>query len=192
LPQNRKNRLIQEYSLNEKEAEIFVYYKDLGEYFEKVISELPSGLTQDNLLRLIKLTANYLISDLQGLLKGQLVTDKTFFITPENFAEFITLIHEDKISSKIAKMVLLEMFKSGADPSNIVEEQGLSQITDKSQIENVVQEVVSQNEKVVQEYLAGKETVLQFLVGQVMAKTKGRVNPQLAQEALKEALTKIR
>ena len=208
LPVARKNRLMQEYALTCKEAELFVYYKSLGEYFEKVVSELPPNLMKENLLRMIKLSSNYLITDLRGLLKGKSVIrtvakDKDedlssspacgkFLITAENFAEFIVLIHEDKISSKIAKIVLLEMFKTGADPSNIIEEQGLVQITDKAQIEEVAKEVISQNKKVAEDYAKGKETALQYLVGQVMTKTKGKANPQMAEALLKDILTKIK
>jgi len=192
LPASRRERLKREYALTDKEAELFVYYKDLGEYFEKVVSELPSNLPKENLSRLIKLSANYLITDLQGLLKGRSVADKDFLIVPENFAEFIVLIYDGKISSKIAKQVLSEMFKTGADPSNVVEEKELVQITDKAQVEVIVKEVISQNQKALEDYKEGKETALQYLIGKVMAKTKGRANPQMAEMILKEILTKIK
>ncbi len=190
LPQKRKERLQKEYGLLDKEAEILVYNKNLGEYFEKVISELPSKLPRENLLKLIKLSANYLISDLQGLLSGTTVIAKDFLITPDNFADFIGLIYDNKISSKIAKQVLAEMFKTGADPTHIIEEQDLSQVSDKSEIEKIVQEVIENNPKVVAEYKLGKTNAFQYLIGQVMAKTKGRANPQLVGEILKQKLTK--
>jgi len=192
LPASRRERLKREYALTNKEAELFVYYKDLGEYFEKVVSELPPSLSKKDLSRLIKLSSNYLITDLRGLLKGQSVKDKDFLITPENFAEFINLIHDGKISSKIAKQVLLEMFQTGADPSNVIEEKGLVQITDKAQIEEAVKEVISQNKKALEDYKAGKGTAVQYLIGQIMARTKGRANPQMAESLLKELLTKIK
>ncbi|MDP2967532.1 MAG: Asp-tRNA(Asn)/Glu-tRNA(Gln) amidotransferase subunit GatB [bacterium] len=207
LPTQRSKRLKKEYGLLDKEAEIFVYHKDLGEYFEKVVSELPPNLSQEKLSKLIKLTSNYLISDLQGLLKGQSVTErsevkkrakpsspaaKKFLITPENFAEFITLIYDGKISSKIAKMVLLEMFKTGADPSNIIEEKGLTQIIDETEIEKIIEEVINNNPKPIEDYKSGKETAFQFLVGQIMAKSKGKANPQMVNRLLKEILTKIK
>jgi aspartyl-tRNA(Asn)/glutamyl-tRNA(Gln) amidotransferase subunit B len=207
LPTQRRERLKKEYGLLDKEAEIFVYHKDLGEYFEKVVSELPPNLSQEKLSKLIKLTSNYLISDLQGLLKGQSVTERSevkkrakpsspaankFLITPENFAEFITLIYDGKISSKIAKMVLLEMFKTGADPSNIIEEKGLTQITDKTEIEKIIEEVINNNPKPVEDYKSGKETAFQFLVGQIMAKSKGKANPQIVNEILDKILAKLK
>jgi len=196
LPQQRRERLAKEYQLGENSIEILVYNKDLGEYFEKVISELPPNLPRENLLESIKLATNYIITDLQGLLKGVSVSDEGFLITPENFAEFITLITErgeqGKISSKIAKMVLEEMFKTGADPSHIIEEKGLVQITDFSEIEKIVKEVISKNKKTVEDYKKGKENALQFLIGQVMAASKGRASPQIVNKLLKEKLAKIK
>ncbi len=190
LPVHKKERFKREFELDDKTVDILIYNKPLGEYFEKVISELPSKLKKDDLAKMIRLSCNYLISDLQGLLKGELISDAKFLITPEDFAEFIDLIYQGKISSKIAKMVLEEMFRTGGDPSNIIEEKGLVQISDEGEIEKVIGEVIKANPKVVEDYKAGKETALQFLVGQVMAKTKGKANPQSANKLLKESLTK--
>jgi aspartyl-tRNA(Asn)/glutamyl-tRNA(Gln) amidotransferase subunit B len=185
LPQQKRERFAREYQLKKKETiEFFVYNKDLGEYFEKVVSELPPNLSKENLSQLIKLTSNYIITDLQGLLKNASVVGKDFLITPENFAEFITLIYEGKISSKIAKKILSEMFSTGADPSNIIEREGLIQIKDKAEIEKIVKEVISKNQKAVLDYKKGKENAFQFLIGQVMAQTKGKANPQIVKKLL--------
>ena len=197
LPQQRRKRFYKEYQLDEKNIEIFVYNKDLGEYFEKVISELPPNLPKENLLQLIKLTSNYIITDLQGLLKSAPLDRArearylTGLITPENFAEFITLIFEEKISSKIAKMVLSEMFKTGADPSHIIEEKDLSQITDESEIEKIIKEVISKNQKVVEDYKKGKTNAFQYLIGQVMAATRGKVNPGMTSKLLTKLLKDV-
>ena len=192
LPQHRRLRFAREYELDEKSIEFFVYNKDLGEYFEKVVSELPPRLPRDVLLKQIKLVSNYIITDLQGLLKEKSVVGEDFLITPENFADFIILISEGKISSKIAKMVLEEMFKTGADPSHIIEEKGLVQISDKSEIEQVIKEVILRNPKAVEDFKKGKNNAFQFLIGQIMAETKGRANPQLVKEELLKLLTKIK
>jgi len=192
LPQERRERLAREYGLAERNIEIFVYNKDLGEYFEKVVSEFGSNLPKEKLFKLIKLAANYLISDLQGLLKVNPVANNRFLITPENFAEFITLIQEDTISSKIAKQVLAEMFKNGADPSQIIEEKGLTQITDEAEIEIIIKEVTSKNPKAVKDYELGKANAFQYLIGQIMAQTKGKANPQLVRDILRKTLTKTK
>lgn len=192
LPQQRKTRLKRDYGLDEKSVEIFVYNKNLGEYFEKVISELPPKIPKNQLPRLIKLATNYLITDLQGLLKGASVPGVDFLITPENFAEFITLIYKDKISSKIAKIILAEMFKTGADPSHIIEEKELVQISDLAEIEKIVKEVISENQKAVEDFKKGKENAFQFLIGQVMAASRGKVNPKLARAVLTKLLSLLK
>ncbi len=195
LPQQRKERLKKEYNLDKKTADIFVANKDLGEYFEKVMSELRNWvkaiekeITEKESKKLTKLATNYILTDLQGLLKGASVEGEDFFITPENFAEFINLIYEGKISSKIAKKVLEEMFSTGADPSHIIEEKGLSQIEDTGEIEKIIKDVISKNKKAVDDYKKGKQTALQFLVGQVMAQTRGRANPDTVNQLLKKLL----
>ena len=190
LPSQKRERLKREYGLDEKAIEILTISKDLGEYFEKVISEFEPRLSAEKLQSLIKLVTNYLITDVQGLLKRIYFCEEDFKITPENFAEFISLIQEGKISSKIAKIVLEEMFKTGADPSHIIEEKGLSQMTDKSEIEKVIREVISKNSKAIEDYKKGKENVLQFLVGQVMAQTRGRAKPEIVSQLLKELISK--
>ena len=189
LPQQKRERLRREYELDEKSIDFFVFNKDFGEYFEKVVSEFDPRLPHPKIFNLIKLATNYLITDLQGLLKGASVSGEDFLITPENFAEFITLIYEGKISSKIAKMVLGEMFKTGADPSHIIEEKGLIQITDTATIEKIIKEVISKNQKAVEDFKKGKAHAFQYLIGQIMAQTKGKASPPIVRDILKKTLT---
>jgi aspartyl-tRNA(Asn)/glutamyl-tRNA(Gln) amidotransferase subunit B len=193
LPQQKRERFKREYGISEKAIEIFVKDKDFGDYFEKVVSEFEPNLPKEKLSRLIKLATNYLTTDLLGLLKGAPHQDiGGGLITPENFAQFITLIEEGKISSKIAKIVLEEMFKTGADPSHIIEEKGLILITDEAEIEKIVRHVISENQKAISDFKKGKETALQFLIGKIMAKTKGKANPKIAREVLTKILKEIK
>jgi aspartyl-tRNA(Asn)/glutamyl-tRNA(Gln) amidotransferase subunit B len=197
LPQEKRERFKKEYGLDEKESEVLIRNKKMCDYFEKAVSELGDWLKtvegcqemcDEKLFKVVKLASNYLTSDLQGIMGG--LSFEKLLITPENFAEFITLIYKGKISSKIAKMVLIEMFKTGADPSHIIEDQGLSQITDISEIEIIVKDTVSSNPEVAKDYYSGKENALQYLIGQVMAKSRGKANPQTVKELLKNILTK--
>ena len=199
LPQSKRVRFKNEYHLLDKQIEIFVQNKDLGEYFEKVSSELKDWLksiemkpkiSESEQNRLTKLCANYIVTDLQSLLKGAAVLGEDFLITPENFAEFITLIYTGKISSKIAKIILTEMFRTGADPSHIIEEEELVPIEDIVEIERIAKEIILKNPKPTQDYKKGKEAALQFLIGQLMKESQGRVNPQKAREVLKKLLKK--
>lgn len=188
LPFNKRTRLSDEYKLDEDSVEFFVYNKDLGEYFEKVVSEFEPNLAKDKLHGLITLAANYMITNLQSLLKEKGVEGEDFLITPENFAEFIGLIENKTIMSKVAKTILLEMFQTGADPSNIIEEKGLTQMTDKDKIVGIVRNIISTNQNAVEDFKKGKGNAIQFLIGQVMAETKGRVDPKTAERILKENL----
>jgi len=199
LPNQRHQRFAKEYHLSEKEIVLYVSQRDLGNYFEKVASELTnwvaekfeSGLAPEEFQKLTKLASNYIATDLQALLKEKGIEDFSetkFKITPENFAEFLSLLYLGEISSKIAKMMLLEMFTNGGDPSQIIEEKGWQMVSDTAEIEKAVQAVIAANSKAVEDYKKGKAASLQFLVGQVMAQTKGKASPQKVQEVLRNLI----
>jgi len=198
LPRETRTRFEKEYKLDKKTIEVLIFNKGLGGYFEKTVSELrvwakekkdKLKVTDEEFKKLAKLASNYILTDLQGLLKGTSVKSKKFLITPENFAEFISMIYMGEISSKIAKTLLKEMFDKGADPSQIIEEKKLSLISDEGELEKIIREVLSKNRKPVEDYKKGKETALQFLIGQIMAQTKGKANPELLDKILKKLLT---
>ena len=176
--------------------------KELSEYFEKIMSELRNLLkeerevkeiSEEEFKKLSKLTSNYLLTDLQGLLisKGRSVIDSSFLIQPENFAEFITFIYNKKISSKIAKMVLKEMFESGADPSQIIKEKDWRLVTDEGELEKIIKKVISDNQKPIEDYQKGKTSALQFLIGQVMKESQGKAEPKLVEKILEKKLKGI-
>ncbi|PIZ89540.1 MAG: Asp-tRNA(Asn)/Glu-tRNA(Gln) amidotransferase subunit GatB, partial [Candidatus Nealsonbacteria bacterium CG_4_10_14_0_2_um_filter_37_10] len=92
----------------------------------------------------------------------------------------------------IAKIVLGEMFSTGADPSHIIEEKGLIQITDKAEIEKIIKEAIRKNPKAVEDFKKGKENAFQYLIGQIMVQTKGKANPEIVVTILNQLLTKIK
>ncbi|MGD0577241.1 MAG: Asp-tRNA(Asn)/Glu-tRNA(Gln) amidotransferase subunit GatB, partial [Candidatus Staskawiczbacteria bacterium] len=191
LPEQKRERFAREYGLDEKQIEIFVANEDLSEYFEKVVSEFDEWLKSEGgnpKEKLYKLVANYLISDVQGLLVGKEFVEAEFKITPENFAEFVKMIYKNEISSKVAKMVLVDMSNTGSDPSSIVDENNWRQMSDDSELEKIVKEVVAKNPKAAEDYKAGKQNSLQFLAGQVMAATRGTAKPETVHEILKKIL----
>jgi len=193
LPEQKRERFKSEYGLDEASIEFFVTNKDLSEYFEKVVSEFEAWTEEEEKgethIKASKLAANYLISDVKSLLGSSPFVEKEFKITPENFAEFIKMIYENEISSKAAKMIIIDMFDTGADPSVIVDEKNLRQVSDNSELEKIVQEVVGKNPKVVDDYKQGKQQAVQFLVGQIMAQSRGKANPAIAREILIKLLT---
>jgi len=194
LPQERRLRFQSQYFLNEAEAEVLVQGKKMGEYFEQVISELE-GFDAEHLQaqthseqEMARLIYNFLTSDLKGLLAEQALELDSSGISPEHFAHLILMFHQGKISSRTAKEVLREMLSTKRDPEEIVVEQGLEQVSDSGELEKIIAEVISSSPLVVADYRKGKTNALQFLVGQVMAKTKGAANPQLVRELLVKEL----
>lgn len=193
LPLQKKYRLIDQYGLSEENAKVFSEDYDLANGFEEVISELGAWLEAkdiDNsaIDKLTKLTANYVLTELQKLMYGSGTAFCDCKISKENFAEFITLIYECKVSSSGAQALLKEMFETGGDPSDILDAKGLVQMTDESEIERFVDTVISNNQKSIDDYKSGKGNALQFLIGQVMKESKGQANPNMAEELLKKKL----
>jgi len=199
LPSQKRTRFAQEYHLNKQDIELFVNQKSLSNYFEEVVSELANWVAekyQDNLppeefQKLVKMATNYIATDLQAFLKEKDVeffSEAKFKITPENFAEFLSMIYLGEISSKIAKMLLPEMLNKGGDPSQIISDKGWQMVSNEAEIEKAAQEVIDSNPKAVEDYQKGKSASLQFLVGQVMAKTKGKAKPETARVLLEKIL----
>jgi len=195
LPQDKRKRLEEEYALPKDQIEILVKNKDLGEYFEKVASEIREWIHSENIIldstqlkKLYRLGANYIITELQKLTKKSDKEETIEKITAENFAELIKMIYVSEISSSAAQKILKIMYKTGGDPSDIAKKEELLQLSDSSDIEGVIETIVKQNTKVVEDYKKGKENALQFLIGQVMKETKGQANPQIVQEILYKKL----
>lgn len=197
LPQEKRHRFEAEFGIKDKKIlEIFIENKKFGEYFEKVTTEILDWMNcekigENKYFDLIKLSCNYLTSDLIGLAKGE-ITDFSNKISPENFAEFTTLVFKGDINSKIAKIVLKDMYDLGSDPSHVIESKGLKQIDDEEEIKRIIKEVLDCNESAVTDYKKGKLASFQFLIGQIMAKSKGKIKPDKAREALSEELENIK
>ncbi len=188
LPQEKRIRFLQEYGIAETKIETLISNKELTEYFEKSSSELIRWVQDKNLKdkkgKLLEMLANYLIGDGIGLLKGKPFKEKLYPITPENFAEFITIIEEKNLTSRMAKILLEEMFKTSKDPSDILKEKELVQVSDETEIQKLAERIIQDNPKPVKDFQSGKENAIQFLVGQMMKVTKGKVNPDKAREIL--------
>lgn len=189
LPQEKRERFAKEFGIDENATEFFVENKDLSEYFENSVSELLTLLPEGrDPKKSIQAAANYLISDTAGILKEKMLPVEELLMKPEDYAELIALLDQGEVSSKIAKQVLAEMISTGEDPSHIVDRLGLKQLSSAADLEPIVAQVIAENTSVVQEFKNGKEASLQFLVGKVMAQTKGRANPEKLKEILLEQL----
>ena len=198
-PAERRVRFIQEYDLPAEQVRVLVDDKGLADFFENVLSELRAWLlalgeqegTKQEIwererAKLAKLANNWLVNKLLGIAKKE---NKQVYscaeITPENFAEFITMLHTNRMNATVGLKILEKMLSTGKDPSVIAEEGQLGgQATGTAELEKIVVQVIADNPKQVEQYKAGKATLLQFFVGQVMRQTKGQADPQQTAELL--------
>ncbi|MDP3052904.1 MAG: Asp-tRNA(Asn)/Glu-tRNA(Gln) amidotransferase subunit GatB [bacterium] len=184
LPAAKRNRFEKEYGLTLAQAEILIEDNYIAGYFEKAVKELKL-LASDYKPQVL---FNYLTSDFFGLITEQGISLKESKINPRQLAELTGLIIENKISSRIAKDVLGEMFLSGLNPRQIIQEKGLSQISDEAIIKKTIEEVIMENSAALSDYRKGKANALQFLIGQAMKKLKGQANPEILKNLFEESL----
>jgi len=193
LPNAKEKRFASEYLLNSGDISVLTAESDLAEYFEQVISELKEKISSHEISvteeKAIKLAVNYLISEVRKHLMENNHDIRDMKITPENYAELVGIVADGKINSSAAQIVLKEMYHTGGDPSQIIDEKNLGQVSDTGELEKAVDAVLAANEKSVEDFKAGKENALKFLMGQVMKESKGKANPQMVMEMLKKKLS---
>lgn len=193
LPDAKRTRFMTEFGLSDSDADIITEDKEVASYFEAVVSEFgakqDAGETKAELSKLVKLGANYFITEVRKHLSETGVAIEEFVITPENYAEFITIVADGVINSSAAQTVLYEMYQGeDNDPSHIIERLNLAQMSDAGELETIVDTILANNVQSVADYKAGKQNALQYLVGQVMKETKGKANPGVAKELLVKKL----
>jgi aspartyl-tRNA(Asn)/glutamyl-tRNA(Gln) amidotransferase subunit B len=191
LPDARRDRFAEQYGLSRYDAEVLTAERPVADYFESCVRapSLPPNLRRKE--RGAKTVANWITGELFRLLKATDAGIEAVKITPDALAELLALVEKGAISINIAKDVFSEMFETGRSAAQIVEEKGLSQISDVEELSRIVEQVIAENPGPVAEYLGGKEPILRFLVGQVMKATRGKANPHLANELLREELGKV-
>jgi aspartyl-tRNA(Asn)/glutamyl-tRNA(Gln) amidotransferase subunit B len=178
LPLARKRRLMADYQLPAGDAEVFVGDAALGEYFEAAAKGARNP----------KAVANWVMNNLQAKLSetNGAVADVKF--ESSGIDELVGLVEGGKISSRIAQDVFVEMFETGKAPAIIVEEKGLSQVSDSGELEEFCNEAITANPGPAEDFRNGKEAALNFLKGQVMKASRGKANPQMVGELLKKIL----
>lgn len=177
LPEQKVKRYMDELNLSLYDAEILTLEKETAVYFEEVIKENDP-----------KMAANWISAELFGRLNKAGVELKDCKITPEKLSGLLKLISSNVISGKIAKDVFDIMFETGGDALKIVEEKGLQQVTNTDEIEALINKVLEENPDKVAEYRAGKDRLFPFFIGQVMKLSKGKANPAMVNDLLKEKL----
>lgn len=178
LPDARKARYTSEYGLPSYDAEVITSSKKLADFFEESLN-----YTKD-----AKAVSNWIMGDLLGYLNANSLELSEVKITGQGLGEMIGLLEKGTISSKIAKTVFKSMLESGKLPQQIVEEQGLVQISDEGALVAVVDQIIQANPQSVEDFKAGKDKAIGFLVGQIMKETKGKANPALVNKLLLERL----
>ena len=189
LPSAKKERYIEVLGLSEYDASVMIADKEATVLFETSLPFLSQSM---NSKEAAKTVANWINVDLNRMKNEHKSSWNEINIEPEELAKLVLLVDAGKISNSMAKAVFDEMFINGGDPNKISEDKGLSQINDTESIQNVVSEILLENPSAVEDYLDGKDSAVRFLVGQVMKKTKGQANPQVASEMVTAELGRRR
>jgi aspartyl-tRNA(Asn)/glutamyl-tRNA(Gln) amidotransferase subunit B len=187
LPVKRRDRYMQEFSLPKYDAEILTGDKAVADYYESITASLKTK-SKDA----YKQASNYLMTDVLRVISEEHYKMDEFPIKAENLARMIDLINEGTISTKLAKDVFEEMLHSGQNPDSIIERKGLRQVSDHGEIDKVVEEVLQLNPDEVQKFIGGKDKVFGFFVGEVMKKTRGKANPKVLNDLLRQKLEKLK
>lgn len=181
LPDAKKERFMKEYSLSEYDAGVLTASKELASFYEDTVRYIDDP----------KLVSNWIMVDVLRRLKDEEVEIQDTKLTPEKLAKLISLVKTGQINNNTGKKVLREVFETGKDPEEIVKEKGLIQISDESQILEIVQKVLSENQQSIIDYKNGKDRALGYLVGQVMKASKGKANPQLVNKMILDLINKM-
>ena len=179
LPTEKKIRFIDDFGLSEYDAENLTAQKDIADYFESMIAKGAD----------IKLSANWVMGDLSASLNKNQIEIQDSPISAIELYELITKISDNTISGKIAKDVFKSMWEGKGSVEEIIENQGLKQMTDIDALEGIIDEVVNNNTLQVQQFKDGNSKLLGFFVGQVMKATNGKANPKQVNKILNDKLS---
>ncbi len=179
LPDTKKQRFIQDYHLDNETAYKLASSKELANYFETVVKQSNCEA---------KLCSNWVTVELLGALNKSNLSIQESPIAAPRFAELLKRIADETISGKIAKQVFEFMWNSADSADDIIEKQGLKQITDSGAIEAIIDKIIADNPAQVEQYLSGKDKVFGFFVGQTMKQSQGKANPAEVNKILKAKL----
>ncbi|MDC0061343.1 Asp-tRNA(Asn)/Glu-tRNA(Gln) amidotransferase subunit GatB [Pseudomonadota bacterium] len=180
LPNEKEIRFQKQFELSAYDAQIIASSKSMADFFEKTAKQTKN----------YPLLSNWLIGEVSAYLNKELIEINESKLSVENVATLINRIDDQTISGKIAKTIFEEMCINGASPDDIIESQGLKQISDDGAIEEIIDTVIKDNAAQVEAYLQGKDKLFGFFVGQVMKLTQGKANPKAVNTILKEKLKK--
>ena len=179
LPDQKKQRFMQEYGLSLYDASVLTSSRELASYFEETVKLSGSEA---------KLCANWVMGDLAAFLNKSNLEIAESPISAKQLAGLLRRISDNTISGKIAKPLFEAIWNGEGEADILIEKRGLTQVTDSAAIEKIITEILAQNPEQLQEYRSGKEKLFGFFVGQVMKASKGKANPAQVNELLKKQL----
>ncbi len=183
LPDQRRNRFMRDYGLNEHDAIQLTTSRELADYFEATVAAAPVGQT--------KAVANWTTGAVAAALNRCAISIKEAPITPRQLGQLVQRISEQVISGSTAREVFDQMWTQEIDADEIIRTQRLQQISDHSALATLIDTVIETNQKQVAQYRAGKTKVLGYLVGQVMKLSRGQANPQQVNALLRARLDAV-
>ncbi len=178
MPAVYRARLVEEFELNDQQAEIAVVQPNLGRFFEAVAKSTGE----------VKMSRTFVFNVLLAHLKEDLIDVSKCKVTEDHMIALVNAVKEGKVSASAAKEVLEEVYLTGKDPLQVIVDKGLEQVSDAGELEVICQQVLDENAKIVEDLKGGKEKAFGALVGKVMAATKGQANPGMVTQILKELL----
>ncbi|HYE16124.1 MAG TPA: Asp-tRNA(Asn)/Glu-tRNA(Gln) amidotransferase subunit GatB, partial [Pyrinomonadaceae bacterium] len=177
LPDARRKRFTEQYELSFNDASLLVRDRELADFYERAAAASNA-----------RGAANWLKGELLRELDAAGTGADASPVSPEELGALVRAVEEGRISGKQGKDVLVEMFKTGKGADAVIEEQGLAQVSDAGELEKIIADVLAASPQQLAAYRGGKETLFGFFVGQVMKASKGKANPKVVNELLKEKL----
>jgi aspartyl-tRNA(Asn)/glutamyl-tRNA(Gln) amidotransferase subunit B len=179
LPEARKIRFIKQYQIPEYDAELLTTEKKLADYYEECVKNYPNS----------KAVSNWVMGEVLRELKERKISVSEFKVPPKELASLLKQVDSGTLSGKMAKDVFVEMAATRKSSEKIIQEKDLVQVTDTKELGSVIESVLKENPQEVEKYRSGKDRVFGFFVGEVMKKTKGKANPALVNQILKQKLS---
>ena len=180
MPNEKKERFVSQFSLSKYDADLLAADKDIANYFEEVVKISNSP----------KLSTNWIMGELSAELNNENLNISDSKVSSEKLGQLILRIEDGTISGKIAKDIFEKMWSSGKEVDEIIQGEGLEQVTDDKEIESMIDEVIANNPEQLEQYRSGKDRLIGFFVGQVMKASQGKANPKQVNDILKSKLEK--
>ncbi|MDA1024454.1 MAG: Asp-tRNA(Asn)/Glu-tRNA(Gln) amidotransferase subunit GatB [bacterium] len=198
LPRAKRARFIDEYGFKPSDAKQLIEDPALSDFAEQSLSELQAWLQarpdidpdESEMARnkLTKLVSGWLLSKLTGLLVERKIDIRIMKISPENFAEFITLLADGKLTGQSGLKVLGKMLDDGSDPSHAMDDLGASRVDDADALLTILESIIKANPSEVERFKGGEKKLIQWFIGQIMKETRGNADPAIASRIIHQRL----